>query len=137
MNFMNKKLNKKGFTLIEMLVVIAIIAILVAIVIPVVGKSTLKAKAATNAANLRSAQAEYVTSMLSTGESTGKITSDYKFYAFAAADVNGAANFDEDATTGVATNSDGTCTWQGLNAAQWGEIAGGSDANGNTIAGQS
>ena len=31
------KMNKKGFTLIEMLVVIAIIAILVAIVIPVVG----------------------------------------------------------------------------------------------------
>ena len=51
------KMNKKGFTLIEMLVVIAIIAILVAIVIPVVGSSTTKARAATDAANLRSAQA--------------------------------------------------------------------------------
>ena len=51
------KMNKKGFTLIEMLVVIAIIAILVAIVIPVVGSSTAKAQAATDAANLRSAQA--------------------------------------------------------------------------------
>ena len=51
------KMNKKGFTLIEMLVVIAIIAILVAIVIPVVGSSTTKAQAATDAANLRSAQA--------------------------------------------------------------------------------
>lgn len=51
------KMNKKGFTLIEMLVVIAIIAILVAIVIPVVGNSTAKAQAATDAANLRSAQA--------------------------------------------------------------------------------
>ena len=50
-------MNKKGFTLIEMLVVIAIIAILVAIVIPVVGNSTAKAQAATDAANLRSAQA--------------------------------------------------------------------------------
>ena len=49
--------NKKGFTLIEMLVVIAIIAILVAIIIPVVSNSTNKAKAATDAANLRSALA--------------------------------------------------------------------------------
>lgn len=52
------KMNKKGFTLIEMLVVIAIIAVLVAIIIPVVGNSTNKAKGATDAANLRSAQAE-------------------------------------------------------------------------------
>lgn len=50
--------NKKGFTLIEMLVVIAIIAILVAIVIPVVNNSTEKAKAATDAANLRAVYAE-------------------------------------------------------------------------------
>ena len=48
------KMNKKGFTLIEMLVVIAIIAVLVSIIIPVVGNSTVKASAATNAANLRS-----------------------------------------------------------------------------------
>lgn len=48
------KNNKKGFTLIEMLVVIAIIAVLVAIIIPVVGDSTTKARAAADAANLRS-----------------------------------------------------------------------------------
>jgi len=47
------KLNK-GFTLIEMLVVIAIVAILVAVVVPLVLSSTQKAKAATDAANLRS-----------------------------------------------------------------------------------
>ncbi len=51
------KMNKKGFTLIEMLVVIAIIAVLVSIIIPVVGNSTDKAACATNAANLRSALA--------------------------------------------------------------------------------
>ena len=45
--------NKKGFTLIEMLAVIAIIAVLVAIVVPAIGNSTTKAKAATDAANLR------------------------------------------------------------------------------------
>ena len=51
---MKTETHKKGFTLIEMLVVIAIIAILVAIVIPTVSNATVKAKAATDAANLRS-----------------------------------------------------------------------------------
>lgn len=46
--------NKKGFTLIEMLAVIAIIAVLVAVVVPTVSMSTDKAKAAVDAANLRS-----------------------------------------------------------------------------------
>ena len=53
-----KKLNKKGFTLVEMLVVIAIIAVLVAIIIPTTSSATTKAAAATNAANLRSLLAE-------------------------------------------------------------------------------
>ena len=53
-----KKFNKKGFTLIEMLVVIAIIAVLVSIVVPAVSNSTVKAAASTNAANLRTAAAE-------------------------------------------------------------------------------
>ena len=67
-----KKMNKKGFTLIEMLAVIAIIAVLVAIIVPAVGSSTMKASAATNAANLRSAAAsitiDYVNGTLTVGE---------------------------------------------------------------------
>lgn len=50
--------SKKGFTLIEMLVVIAIIAILVAIIIPVITDATRKAKASADAANLRVALSE-------------------------------------------------------------------------------
>lgn len=50
--------DKKGFTLIEMLIVIAIIAVLVSVVIPVVSNSTVKAKAATDAANLRAVYSE-------------------------------------------------------------------------------
>lgn len=52
------KMNKKGFTLIEMLVVIAIIAVLVAIIIPVISAATEKAKESSDAANIRSAIAQ-------------------------------------------------------------------------------
>ena len=62
------KMNKKGFTLIEMLVVIAIIAVLVSIVIPVVGSATEKAKEAADAANIRAAIAEVTTVALMDGE---------------------------------------------------------------------
>jgi len=67
-----KKLNNKGFTLIEMLVVIAIIAVLVAIIIPVVANSTTKAAAATDAANMRSLKAEIVTAYLQENAGGGK-----------------------------------------------------------------
>ena len=65
-----KKMNKKGFTLIEMLVVIAIIAVLVSIVIPVVGSATEKAKEAADAANIRAAIAEVTTTALMDGSAT-------------------------------------------------------------------
>ena len=68
-----KKMNKKGFTLIEMLVVIAIIAVLVSIVIPVVGNSTEKAKEAADAANIRSAIAEVTVKALGDGTASTKV----------------------------------------------------------------
>lgn len=56
---MLKKLNnKKGFTLMEMLIVVAIIAVLVAIAIPVFTNQLEKAREATDEANIRSAYAE-------------------------------------------------------------------------------
>ena len=61
--------NKKGFTLIEMLVVIAIIAVLISIVIPTVSSVTTKAEAATDAANLRSVLG-YMNSVVMTQEMT-------------------------------------------------------------------
>ena len=69
---MNKFKNKKGFTLIEMLVVIAIIAILVAIIVPTVTSATNKAKFATDAANLRSALAEAEIHHLTADDLAGK-----------------------------------------------------------------
>lgn len=71
------KMNKKGFTLIEMLVVIAIIAVLVSIVVPVVGNSTTKAAAAANAANLRTVMAEVATKHLAEPEKYPASTTAY------------------------------------------------------------
>ena len=59
-----KKTNKKGFTLAELLVVVAIIAVLVAIAIPIFTAQLEKAREATDAANLRAAYAEVVTAGL-------------------------------------------------------------------------
>lgn len=50
--------RKKGFTLAELLVVVAIIAVLVAIAIPIFTSQLEKAREATDAANLRAAYAE-------------------------------------------------------------------------------
>lgn len=75
---MKKRLNEKGFTLIEMLVVIAIIAVLVAIIIPVVVSSTDKANAATDAANLRSVLGE-ANSLLMMKDPTGSILQTAEF----------------------------------------------------------
>ena len=68
-----KKMNKKGFTLIEMLVVIAIIAILVAIVVPTVTNSTEKARETADAANIRSIISEITIEGMTTGQD---VTSD-------------------------------------------------------------
>ena len=50
--------SKKGFTLVEMLIVVAIIAILVAVSIPLINSSLDKARENTDKANIRAAKAE-------------------------------------------------------------------------------
>ncbi len=67
-----KKTNKKGFTLAELLVVVAIIAVLVAIAIPIFTSQLEKAKEATDAANIRSAYAELVSQNLTDGKAGSK-----------------------------------------------------------------
>lgn len=77
--------NKKGFTLIEMLVVIAIIAVLVSIVIPTVTSATTKAEAAVDAANLRSVMGQLNgvlanTNVMSAQEAQGLQTAKSKMF---------------------------------------------------------
>lgn len=55
---MKKLTNKKGFTLMEMLIVVAIIVILVAVAVPSFKSSINKANEATDGANLKTAKSE-------------------------------------------------------------------------------
>ena len=58
------KKNKKGFTLMEMLIVVAIIAVLVAIAIPTFTTSLNDARVATDKANIRSGYASMMADIL-------------------------------------------------------------------------
>ena len=55
---MKKKNNKKGFTLAELLIVVAIIAVLVAIAIPIFTTQLERSREATDISNVRAAYAE-------------------------------------------------------------------------------
>lgn len=67
--------SKKGFTLMEMLIVVAIIAVLIAIAIPTFASQLDKANQATDAANIRSAYAEAALDALENGTGNGTATS--------------------------------------------------------------
>lgn len=100
---MLKKMNKKGFTLAELLIVVAIIGVLVAVSIPIFTAQLNKAKYATDEANARAIYAELTADYLSTG---------------GAAQNNGAGTYRLSATsvsennqiTITTTSSDGTST---------------------------
>ena len=71
------KQNKNGFTLMEMLIVIAIIAVLIAVAFPVFASQLEKAREATDLANVRSAYAQVSTEAL-LGDSETTVTVNLK-----------------------------------------------------------
>ena len=74
---LRKKLkNKKGFTLMEMLIVIAIIVILLAIAIPSFNNSLNKAKTAADEANVRSYYAEVMVKNMTADPDDVKLKTD-------------------------------------------------------------
>ncbi len=117
-----KKMNKKGFTLAELLIVVAIIAVLVAIAIPVFNAQLEKSREATDIANVRSAYAEVVATYLADGDAaSAKVTATQKQADWQgqagrlAVQIDGSESFiDYSAkTTGqytVAISSDGSVT---------------------------
>lgn len=93
-----KKSTKKGFTLAELLIVIAIIAVLIAIMFPVFGAQLNKARAAAELANVRAKYSELVAdAMLGSGDklndanATGKV--EIQFSALQAAETYGDKTF--------------------------------------------
>lgn len=78
---LKKTQQQKGFTLMEMLIVVAIIAVLVAIAIPVFNGALTKSKEAADVANIRALYAEWQVKMLTENEAvptdkTALMTSD-------------------------------------------------------------
>ena len=72
-----KKNNKKGFTLAELLIVVAIIAVLVAIAIPIFTSQLEKSREAVDASNIRAKYAEVVANKISgapADKCTGTVT---------------------------------------------------------------
>ncbi|MDY3781098.1 MAG: type II secretion system protein [Candidatus Faecousia sp.] len=67
---MKKIKNSKGFTLMEMLIVVAIIAVLVAIAVPTFTASLNKARVATDEANIRAGYATLMAQMLTSDTTT-------------------------------------------------------------------
>ena len=58
------KLNRKGFTLLEMLIVIAIVAVLISVAVPVLSSQLERSREAVDLANVRSAYAQVSTEAL-------------------------------------------------------------------------
>ena len=71
---MFKKLNKKGFTLAELLVVVAIIGVLVAISIPIFTSQLEKSRDAVTLSNIRAAYAQAQTAYLTGSGDSGNVT---------------------------------------------------------------
>ena len=74
MKKMMERLNKKGFTLAELLIVVAIIAVLVAVSIPIFTSQLEKSREATDIANLRAARASAVAMYLTADHSDNSVT---------------------------------------------------------------
>ena len=75
-NLLKKMKNREGFTLAELLIVVAIIAVLVAISIPIFSAQLEKSRDAVSVANLRTAYAQAQTLVLTgnNGETSGDAT---------------------------------------------------------------
>ena len=75
-----KQTNRKGFTLAELLIVVAIIAVLVAIAIPVFTSQLHKSRVATDLANMRAYYAEIQADYITTGTVHNNLQVDFKTY---------------------------------------------------------
>ena len=145
---MKKKRNNKGFTLAELLIVVAIIGVLVAISIPIFNAQLEKAKQATDLSNMRSAKAAAIADWMSNGmvgdyeryydASKGMMTDDAPSgYGRSSKNVrsfdtvldgaSGIPNSDGTPnyiTVSIDSNGDALLSWGGGKLATWSKISG-------------
>lgn len=107
---MKKLLNKKGFTLMEMLIVVAIIVILVAISVPTFSSSLDDSKKAADAANLRAAKAAVVVYEIDNGTNSAN----NKYY-----DVDAGTIVDSAEACGQCSDHEGCKITFSNGTAQW------------------
>ena len=116
MDHMKRKRNRSGFTLMEMLIVIALIAVLIAIAIPVFASQLEKSREATDLANVRAAYAQ-VSTEAQLGNFEATVTVDLKqkqadWQSVDPVNIGGIVHYkdqgDTDNWTGVASPN-GTC----------------------------
>ena len=122
LNTLTKKRGKKGFTLMELLIVVAIIAILVAISIPVFSSQLDKAREATDQANERAAKAAAVVQYL-TADTTPTASTTYCYDA-AAGTLSEKATQDKTEAYGKTSEHEGshievTITKEGQTTIDW------------------
>lgn len=119
------KKNKNGFTLMEMLIVVAIIAVLVAIAIPTFNASLKKARIATDEANIRAGYASTLAAVLTNNfdvEQTAGANAVYFLKAdgnVVAATDAGAAPADADLYKCKASNDNAGTTVGGAKVGAW------------------
>lgn len=120
--------NNKGFTLAELLIVVAIIAILVAVSVPVFTGKLNESREATDKANMRAAKAAAVTGFLSEeiestteyyyNAETGKLVDSKvdagEAYGQSSAEITGATGTPKDKVVKVVVDTAGnvTMTWE-------------------------
>ena len=116
--------NRKGFTLMEMLIVVAIIAILVIIAIPTFNSALAKARAATDVANIRSGYAAALVEAMTNGVDKTEANNTYYLLkdgsvSNAAADANNRYTTQGDSKNATANTTIGgkfevnkTFTWE-------------------------
>ena len=102
--FFAKKLNKKGFTLAELLIVVAVIAVLVAIAVPIFNGALKRARIGVHTANARTLKAMGAVAIMADKDFADKATASDVYT------VTGTYNFDDEtfAITTITVDSSGS-----------------------------